>query len=161
MEIILIAAMAANRVIGKNNDIPWHIPGEQQRFKEITWGHALVMGRKTYESIGRPLPGRRNIVVTRNKTYDAPGCEIVTSLEEAFSFCRGESKVFVIGGTQLFEMSLPKANAIILTLLDREVDGDTFFPKFNEKEYQLKKSERVAASEKYTIFWYERKNSLI
>jgi len=80
MEIILIAAMAANRVIGRNNTIPWHIPGEQKRFKEITWGHPLIMGRRTHESIGRPLPGRRNIVVTRNRHYASPGCEIVHSL---------------------------------------------------------------------------------
>lgn len=158
MEIILIAAMASNRVIGKGNDIPWHIPGEQQRFKEITWGHTLVMGRKTYESIGHPLPGRRNVVVTRNETYDAAGCEVANSLESALSLCKGDSKVFIIGGAQLYELSLARASSLILTVLEREVDGDIFFPEFAENAYSIVKSELVPEPERYTVLWYLRKS---
>jgi dihydrofolate reductase len=157
MEIILIAAMASNRVIGKGNDIPWHIPGEQQRFKKITWGHPLIMGRKTYESIGHPLPGRRNIVVTRNETYEAPGCEIVNSLDSALSLCEDEVKVFIIGGAQLYELSLARATSLILTVLDRKVDGDIFFPEFSENDYSIVKSESVTEPERYVVFWYTKK----
>ena len=157
MEIILIAAMASNRVIGKGNDIPWHIPGEQQRFKKITWGHTLVMGRKTYESIGHPLPGRRNIVVTRNETFDAPGCEVASSFDSALSLCEGEAEVFIIGGAQLYELSLARANSLILTVLERKVDGDIFFPEFEENDYSIVKSESVTEPERYTVLWYVKK----
>ena len=157
MEIILIAAMASNRVIGKGNDIPWHIPGEQLRFKKITWGHTLIMGRKTYESIGRPLPGRRNIVVTRNETYDAPGCEVANSFDSALSLCEGEAKVFIIGGAQLYGLSLARASSLILTVLERKVDGDTFFPEFTENDYSIVKSESVTEPERYTVLWYVKK----
>lgn len=157
MEIILIAAMAANRVIGQDNDIPWHIPGEQQRFKEITWGHVLVMGRKTYESIGRPLPGRRNIVITRNKAYLAPGCEVADSLEKALALCKDVEKVFIIGGAQLYSLGLDRATEIMLTVLDREVDGDVFFPKFDENQYVVVHSEQVSEPESYTVLFYRKK----
>lgn len=158
MEIILIAAMASNRVIGKGNDIPWHIPGEQQRFKKITWGYTLVMGRKTYESIGRPLPGRRSIVITRNETFDAPGCEVANSFESALSLCEGEAKVFIIGGAQLYTLGLTKATSLILTVLERKVNGDTFFPEFTKNDYSIVKSESVTEPEKYTVLWYRRKS---
>jgi len=161
MEIILIAAIASNRVIGKGNDIPWRIPGEQQRFKKITWGHTLIMGRKTYESIGRPLPGRRNIVVTRNETYDAPGCEVTNSFDSALSLCEGEAKVFIIGGAQLYELSLARASSLILTVLERKVDGDTFFPEFTENDYLITKSESVTEPERYTVLWYLKKDELV
>jgi dihydrofolate reductase len=157
MEIILIAAMASNRVIGKGNDIPWHIPGEQQRFKKITWGYPLIMGRRTYESIGHPLPGRRNIVVTRNETYEAPGCEIVNSFDSALALCEDEMKVFIIGGAQLYELSLARATSLILTVLNRKVDGDIFFPEFAENDYSIVKSESVTEPEGYMIFWYAKK----
>jgi len=157
MEIILIAAMAVNRVIGKNNDIPWHIPGEQRRFKEITMGHPLIMGRKTYESIGGPLPGRRNVVVTRNKSYLAPGCDVAHSLDMALQKCRDEDKVFIIGGEQLYRLSLGKATSIILTVLDRKIEGDNFFPEFSEEEFAVRHKERIHGSESYTIFFYEKR----
>lgn len=157
MEIILIAAMAANRVIGRDNDIPWHIPGEQQRFKEITWGHVLLMGRKTYESIGRPLPGRRNIVITRNNAYIAPGCEIAGSLEKALDLCGAAEQVFIIGGAQLYRLGLERATGCILTVLDREVAGDTFFPELEENQYVIVHSEQVRDPEPYTVFFYKKK----
>ena len=115
MELILIAAMASNRVIGRENTIPWNIPGEQTRFKDTTMGHSLIMGRKTWESIGKPLPGRRNIVVTRNSDFQAPGAEIVHSLKEGLALTEGTEKVFIIGGAQLYHLSLERADTLILT----------------------------------------------
>ena len=157
MEIILVAAMAANRVIGHRNSIPWHIPGEQQRFKELTWGHPLIMGRKTWESIGRPLPGRKNIVVTRNPSYRARGAEIVHSLSSALDLCQDQDKVFVIGGAQLYRLALPLADTMILSILKRPVTGDTYFPKFSEnQDFQLISSRSIPASEPYRINVYRK-----
>ncbi len=156
MEIILIAAMAANRVIGRDNIIPWDIPGEQTRFKEITMGHPLIMGRKTYQSIGRPLPGRRNIVVTRNKNFKAGGCEVVHSLEQGLAACKGEKKVFLIGGGQLYSLGLSQANTLILTVLDREVEGDAFFPEFSCPPFRLVRTEKIGHPVPYSIQTYQR-----
>jgi dihydrofolate reductase len=156
MEIILIAAMAANRVIGKKNIIPWHIPGEQKRFKKITWGHPLIMGRRTHESIGRPLPGRRNIVVTRNRKYVSPGCEIVHSLEEAYSLCRHEKRVFNIGGEQLYRQGLGHADTLLLTVLKNQVDGDAFFPDFSGQKFILVAEEQVIATLPYSVQTFQR-----
>ena len=132
MEIILIAAMAANRVIGRGKTIPWDIPGEQTRFKEITMGHSLIMGRKTWDAIGQPLSGRRNIVVTRKSEFQAPGAEVVHSLEQGLMLTVGEGKVFVIGGAQLYQLALDRADTLILTELEQEVEGDVFFIKFKK-----------------------------
>ncbi len=130
MEVILIVAMSVNRVIGRGPDIPWHIPGEQARFKRVTMGYPLVMGRKTFEAIGRPLPGRRNIIISRNKQYNAKGCEVVCGLKEAFSLCATSEKVFVIGGEQIFRQAMAGAQTIILTTIQRQVEGDIYFPEF-------------------------------
>ncbi|WP_457572754.1 dihydrofolate reductase [Desulfolithobacter sp.] len=159
MEILLIAAMAANRVIGHNNAIPWDIPEEQARFKEITMGHPLIMGRKTWESIGRPLPGRRNIVVTRNRSYRAPGAETASGLDEALDLCRSDqaARVFVIGGEQLYRLAMPLAQTLILTVLDQPYSGDTSFPHFDEEEFRLVDSVPVAAAQPYTIQTWQRR----
>ena len=162
MEIILIAAMAANRVIGYNNTIPWDIPGEQTRFKEITMGCPLILGRKTWQAIGRPLPGRRNIVVSRNKNLTAEGGELVHSLHQAFALCRGEEKVFIIGGAQLYSHALDRADTLILTVLDLEVKGDTFFPDFTCPPFALMNTESVVVENtsppvSYSIQTYQRK----
>ena len=143
MEIILIAAMASNRVIGRNNRIPWHLPGEQKRFRKTTWGHAIIMGRKTHESIGRPLPGRRNIVVTRDQHYKAVGCEVVASLDHAYSLCEGDERVFNIGGQQLYRLGIKDADTLILTVLQEPVTGDASFPEFSETDFQLTKGGRL------------------
>ncbi len=158
MKIIIIAAIAANRVIGNKNDIPWHIPGEQEQFKKTTWGHPIIMGRKTWESIGHPLPGRRNIVVTRNPKFTANGGETVLSLDSALDNCQGEDKVFIIGGAEIFKLALKKADTLILTILDRSVKGDTYFPEFSEKcDFKLIHSTLREKPEKYTIALYEKK----
>ncbi|MCF6186661.1 MAG: dihydrofolate reductase [Desulfobulbaceae bacterium] len=155
-EIILIAAMAANRVIGKDNTIPWDIPGEQARFKQMTMGHALIMGRKTWQSIGRPLPGRRNIVITRNLTFQAPGAQVAHSLDEGIALCTNEKKVFIIGGEQLYRLALSLADTLILTTLPEPVAGDAWFPRFSSQTFSLVGSEQVDAPMPYTINTYQR-----
>ncbi|WLE97048.1 MAG: dihydrofolate reductase [Candidatus Electrothrix communis] len=160
MEIILIAAMAANRVIGRGKVIPWDIPGEQTRFKEVTMGHSLIIGRKTWESIGQPLPGRRNIVVTRNSEFQAPGAEVVHSLEQGFALTEDEEKVFVIGGAQLYQLTLDRADALILTELEQEVEGDAFFPVFSCPPFILVRAEEVEEPIRYTIRTYQRRKGV-
>lgn len=156
MELIIIAAMAANRVIGRQQTIPWHIPGELSHFKERTWGHPLIMGRKTFGSIGQPLPGRRNIVVSRNPRYQAPGCELAHGLDAAMDLCRNSDQVFVIGGEELYTQALPLADTIILTTLGREVEGDAYFPAF-EQAFDRVNRETVTEPEIYCIDVYRRK----
>lgn len=125
--LALIVAVAKNNVIGNAGGMPWHLPAELAYFKRITTGHPIIMGRKTFESIGRPLPNRRNIVVSRNTALLAPGCEVVASLPAALSLCVGQD-VFVIGGATLYREALPHAQKLYLTEIDAEVPGDTHFP---------------------------------
>ena len=157
MEIILIAAMAANRVIGRGKTIPWDIPGEQTRFKAITMGHSLIMGRKTWESLGQPLPGRRNIVVTRNTAFRAIGAEVVHSLDQGFALTEGEKKAFVIGGAQLYQLALDRADTLILTELEQEVEGDAFFPAFSCPPFTLVRTEEVEGPIRYSIRTYQQR----
>jgi len=133
--VCLIAALAANRVIGRNNTLPWHLPADLARFKALTMGHPVVMGRKTYESIGRPLPGRRNLVITRNRGYNAPGCDLVHSLDEAIAACRGAQEIFIIGGAELYRESLPRAHCLEFTEIRAEIEGDAFFPEITMSEW--------------------------
>jgi len=157
MEIILIVAMAENRVIGKDNTIPWTIPGEQTRFKQITMGHPLIMGRKTWQSIGHPLPGRRNIVVTRNPSFHYPGVEVVHSLDQGLDVCKFESKVFIIGGEQIFELALPLADTLILTILPETIVGDTYFPEFSSHDFSKTSTEQIDGPVPYIINTFTRK----
>lgn len=156
MEKIIIAAMAANRVIGRGNIIPWHIPGEQKRFQKITWGHALIMGRKTHESIGGPLPGRRNIIITRNRNYRSSGCETVHSLVDAYTLCQEERKVFNIGGEELYRQGLEHADTLILTILSEPYRGDVFFPEFSEDDFVKIGERRIHSCPPYVIRTYHR-----
>ncbi len=157
MEILLIAAMASNGIIGKDNQIPWNIPGEQKRFKTMTMGYPLIMGRKTWLSLKRPLPGRRNIVLTTQADFSAPGAEGVHSLTEALASCNEADKVFIIGGEQIFRQALPLAHTLILTVLDREIDGDASFPEFSRDEFIPCSSERIVHhTEPYTTTIYNR-----
>ena len=134
--ITLIAARARNGVIGRNNQMPWKIAGEQAYFKRMTMGSPIVMGRKTWESLGRPLPGRRNIVVTRNPAYTATGADVVDSLDDALRLAGGSEEVFVIGGAQLYAAAMPRANRILLTEIDADFDGDTFMPALDRNEWR-------------------------
>jgi len=128
MTLSCIVAVSENGVIGRDNDLPWHLPADLNRFKSLTMGHPIVMGRKTYDSIGRPLPGRRSVVLTRSGEYAPEGVTVVGSLEEALDACEGESEVFVIGGASLFSEALPRADRLYLTRVHADVEGDTFFP---------------------------------
>ncbi len=158
MEIILIAAMTADRVIGRDNSIPWAIPGEQTRFKEVTMGHSLIMGRRTWQSIGHPLPGRRNIVLTGNNAFQAPSCEVVHSLQEGIvAAAAGESeKIFVIGGAQVYMLALEQADTLILTRIEQKIEGDTFFPEFSCPPFELVRTEEIREPVRYSILTYRR-----
>jgi len=135
VELIIIAAMAANRVIGHGNSIPWHLPEELQWFKATTMGHVLIMGRKTHESIGRPLPGRRTIVISRNPQLVLPGCRTAQSLPQALDLCLDQDKVFIAGGAQIYALALPLADTIILSVLDQEFAGDVYFPPIPAEQF--------------------------
>lgn len=128
--ISLIVAHDKNRVIGYDNAMPWHLPGDLKYFKEMTLGKPVLMGRKTFESIGRPLPGRRNIVITRNDDYEAEGVETAPSLEAALALVRGTEEIMIIGGEQIFTQALPLAEKLYITLIDHEFTGDTYFPDY-------------------------------
>jgi len=133
MIISLIAAMTENRVIGKDNRLPWHLPSDLRHFREITLGHPVIMGRKTFESIGRPLPGRRNIVVTTKRGYRQKNCIIVPDLAGAFGACEGADEVFVLGGAKLFRDTIKIADRIYLTVAKAQVPGDALFPEVPEE----------------------------
>jgi len=129
MIISIIAVMAENRVIGRNNKMPWDLPSDRRRFHSITRGHPVIMGRKTFESIGRPLSGRTNIVLTRREDYVASGCVIVHHLKSAFSVCTGAHEVFVCGGESIFRQAIALVDRIYLSVIHRPVEGDAFFPE--------------------------------
>lgn len=130
MIISMIAAMANNRVIGKDNQMPWHLPADLKHFKRLTLGKPVVMGRKTFESIGKPLPGRRNVVISRTAPLDNRGAEWVTSLAQAFELLAGQAEVVVIGGAEIYKQCLPLAQILYLTKIDLNVSGDAFFPDY-------------------------------
>lgn len=154
MNIAIIVAVAENGVIGNKGGLAWHLPAEMAHFKAITMGHPVIMGRKTHESIGRALPGRRNIVVTHNPDYEAPGCEIAPSLEEAIKHI-GNAQAFVIGGSSIYTAALPLAHDLYLTIVHTSPEGDTFF-NYDQNEWALLDSETHAANEKNPFaFTYE------
>ena len=138
----MIVAMAENRVIGINNNLPWYLPNDLKYFKQVTMGKPILMGRKTYESIGKPLPGRTNIVITRNESWQANGVKVVHSLEDAFSLASsiveidGQDEMMVIGGDQIYQTSLPAIDRIYLTKVHAEVDGDAYFPELDWSEWK-------------------------
>lgn len=134
--LVLIAAVAANGVIGANNALPWRIAEDLQRFKALTLGHPIIMGRKTWESLGRPLPERHNIVITRQPGYAAPGITVVDSVAAAIAACANEATAFVIGGAEIYAQTLPLAQRMELTEVHAEVKGDTCFPPFNRHEWR-------------------------
>ena len=132
----LVVAVARNGVIGREGQLPWKLPDDMAYFRKVTMGHPVVMGRRTWESIGKPLPGRENIVVTHNRGFAAPGCRVVHSLAEAWKAAGGADEVSVIGGTMLFEETLPIADRIHLTEVQADVPGDTYFPPFDRAEWR-------------------------
>ena len=143
--IKIIVATSKNRVIGDSNSLIWHLPADLKRFKEITTGNTIVMGRKTFESIGRPLPNRRNIIITRDITYDVEGCEVVNSLEEALMICN--NNCFIIGGGEIYSQTISIADQIYLTQVHEDFDGDTTFPEIGS-EWKMVTSQDFEPDEK-------------
>jgi dihydrofolate reductase len=156
--IKIIVATSRNRVIGNDNTLIWHLPADLKNFKRLTTGSAIIMGRKTYESIGKPLPYRRNIIITRDKNYKVDNCEIVNSLEEALLICF--ENCFIIGGGEIYKQVLPIADEIYLTLIDEDFEGDTYFPEIKEEEWFEVSKEYFEPDEKnkhkYSFIKYER-----
>jgi dihydrofolate reductase len=147
MRISCIAAMSENGVIGRDGGIPWRLPADLARFKKTTMGHAIVMGRRTWESLGKkPLPGRRHVVITRRKGYSVPaGVDVVASFEEALERLRGEDEVFVVGGEKVYAAALPVADRVYLTVVHAEIDGDTRFPDPELRGFRFVSEERHEA----------------
>ena len=131
MKKTIVAAYGLNRELGKNNDLIWHLPEDLKHFKSITSGHPIIMGRKTYESIGRPLPNRQNIVISRQNDLAIPGCTVVSSLEGAYTLLQEQSQVFLIGGGQIYKQYLNEVDVLEITEVQQEFDADTFFPKID------------------------------
>ncbi|GBD31738.1 Dihydrofolate reductase type 3 [bacterium HR33] len=152
--------MAENRVIGRSNGLPWHLPADLRRFKELTMGHTVIMGRRTFESIGRLLPGRRLVVLTRNASYSHPGIEVAGSLDEALELAREDPEVFVAGGGEIFRLALPRLDRVYLTVVHAAVEGDTTFPELAAGEWRLVEDVRHSADERnpydYSFRLYRR-----
>lgn len=146
--------MDQSRLIGRDNGLPWHLPADLKHFKAVTMGKPIVMGRKTFESIGRPLPGRRNIVISRNPGYSAPGCEVFTRLDEALAALVDVEEVAIIGGMVIFTLALPLANRMYLTEIDDTFEGDAWFPAFDESEWRCTASETHRHEDEARSFTY-------
>ena len=136
MIISFVVAMGRNRVIGKNNAIPWNMPADIKHMRKLTEGKPLIMGRKTHESIGRPLPNRKNIILTRDRNYKSRGCVVVHTLEEALKAAEGAEEVIIFGGEDIYRIFLPKADKMYLTIIDNDFEGDAYFPEYNKKEWK-------------------------
>ena len=162
--IAIVVAADENNVIGKDNQLPWHLPADLRHFKHLTMGHPILMGRKTFESIGKPLPGRTSIVITRQPDYEAEGCVVAHSLEEAIELAtQQDEKVCIIGGAEIFKQALAVADTLYFTRIHAIFDGDTFFPEISEQAWEQVSAERHQPDEKnkysYTFKEYRRRNS--
>jgi dihydrofolate reductase len=153
--ISLIAALGKDRIIGSENKLIWDIPGDMKHFRNLTSGKTVVMGRKTYESIGRPLPKRKNIIITRDRSYRAEGCIVVHSLDDALKHA-GPGELMVIGGAQIYSEFLPKAHRMYLTLIDHEFEGDAKFPKWKDSEWKIVSREDYKEGYSYSFVNFER-----
>lgn len=160
--ISFIVAMDQNRVIGKDNQLPWHLPEDLKFFKRVTMGHPIAMGRKTHDSIGRILPGRENIIITRQKDYQSEGCKVFYSIGDFVEYARKQNdEIFVIGGAEIFKETFTYADRLYITHINEEFQGDTYFPEFNESEWELSSSDKGLKDEKnpydYEFRIYQRK----
>lgn len=157
-----IVAMDENGVIGKDNDLPWYLPNDLKYFKEVTSGHNIIMGRKTFESIGRPLPNRKNIILTRDESYQADGCVVVHSMKELEPYLQ-EDEVFLIGGAELFNIALPRADRLYITRIHDTFEGDTYFPNIDLTKWELIEQTPGKTDERnlhdHTFLIYERKRN--
>jgi dihydrofolate reductase len=156
--VYLVAAVAKNGVIGARGKLPWQLPEDLQHFKKLTLGHPILMGRRTWESLGRPLPGRDNIVISRKGGFEAPGASIAQSLPGAIALCAGEPVAFVIGGAEVYAAALPLADGLVLTEIDRDYEGDTRFPDWDRKAWRVAQKETHTSKEgvRFDFVLYER-----
>jgi dihydrofolate reductase len=162
LRVALVAAVARGGVIGRDSGIPWRLPEDMRRFRTLTMGHPVVMGRRTWESLPdqfRPLPGRGNVVVTRNSDWSAQGADRAGSIEDALRLLEGEATVFVIGGGEIYAAALPSADELLLTEIDAEIEGDTYFPNWNPDDFEEVARERHVSSDGvgYSFVTYERR----
>ena len=159
--ITLIVAASENNAIGINNQMPWHLPNDFKYFKRNTIAHSVLMGRKTFDAIGKALPDRRNIVITRNADFQGEDIDVANSIQEALLYCRDEREVFIIGGANIYQQALPLANKVLLTRVHTTIQGDAFFPELSPEEWDLVSSEAHQADDKhafdYTFEVYNRK----
>ena len=160
MKISVIAAMSQNRVIGRDGSLPWHLPTDLARFKSITTGHTVIMGRKTFESVGKPLPNRRTIIITRNNDYQCAGVFIAHSLDEALDHAAHEDEIFILGGETVYRIALPRADRLYLTIIHATIEGDTYFPNLDFDDWKLVEDERHESDERHAYAFsfrrYER-----
>jgi len=159
MTISIIVAIGENHAIGKNNQLLWHMPNDLKHFKDVTSGRTIIMGRKTFDSVGKPLPRRRNIVVTR-QDITIPGCEVVKSIEDGIALCTGEDEVFIGGGAEIYRQAMHLTNRIYLTVIHHAFDADTFFPEIDKNEWKETERENYQPDEKnafpYSFITLER-----
>ena len=148
--VSLVAAVAANRVIGRGGGLPWRLPDDLKHFKRLTLDHTVIMGRKTFEEIQRPLANRRNVVISRRRAWRPHGVTVVPSLEEALALGANEDEVFVIGGGEIYQLALPLADRLYLTVVGAEVEGDTLFPSLGEAAWVLEEEEHHPADERHS-----------
>lgn len=162
MLVSLIVALSENRVIGKDNDLMWRLSADLKRFKSLTTGHHIIMGRKTYESIGRPLPNRTNIIISRQKNYQQDNCIVVASLAEAIEVGGADKEIFVIGGGEIYKQAIDLVDRMYITLVHDTYDGDTFFPEMDKAKWNLVSEESHCADAKnevnYSFLNYQRKS---
>lgn len=147
--IIMIAAVAENNTLGKDNELVWHLPNDFKRFKSLTSGHHIIMGRKTFESFPKPLPNRTHVIITRQKGYQAEGCLVVDSIDKALAICPKDEDNFIIGGGEIYNLALPFTDKIEITRVHRNFEGDAHFPEINETEWEIINSEFNAKDEKH------------
>lgn len=157
MTISLIVAMAENRVIGRGTEIPWDLPDDRRRFREVTWGRPVIMGRKTFETLDAPLPGRLNIVLTRSSDYKPTGCQVASDPEQALVLAGDADEVFICGGEEIYRLFMPLADRIHLTLIHRDYDGDVLFPEMPPDFTEVSR-EFVPEPIPHTFFVYEQKS---
>jgi len=161
MIVSIIVAISENHVIGKDNKLLWHLPNDLKHFKDTTTGHTVIMGRKTYDSVGKPLPKRRNIIITRQQ-ITIEGCEVVNSIEAALDLCKSEDEVFIVGGAEIYKQSLKLTDHIYLTIVHKSFEGDSVFPEIDKTEWKEISREDFEPDEKnnlpYSFIKFERYN---
>ena len=155
--ISIIVAVAKNNVIGNKGTMPWKVKGEQRRFKELTTGHTIIVVRKTFEAEGKPLPNRKTIIISKTKNIECENCVTVKSLKEALELAKDEKEIFIAGGGEIYRQVLPMTDRIYLTIIDKVIEGDVYFPEINEDEFVKTYEERIEGEIPYTYYTYERR----